>query len=269
MLLVRLLAPDLNESCCLLRPNTFLVLARLGNSTLWYAKAASVGRLRLVYVKFCLRAKANLGHHCITLRPREESHIDLLSGRHLGVMRLNSISIKGVDSWREIAWSISSRVVAHVLSGSWPIWQDSDQWLSLGSNTRDLRTAALAWSFAGCFSSEVAALVLPCEVAKVTPMRNSAIHDLRYLLLANVVCLILFLLYLINFVVRVDGFVWAQNKVFRQIFARHCMRLVRSWGELHDFWLVSDVSLVAMMFRSAKSCIVLADFFLNFLLYHI
>jgi len=47
------------------------------------------------------------------------------------------------------------------------------------------------------------------------------------------------------------------------------MRLIRSRGELHDFWLVSNVSLVAMMFRSAKSCIVLADFFLHFLLDHI
>ena len=159
--------------------------------------------------------------------------------------------------------------MAHVLPGSRSIWQHSDQWLGLGSNARDLRTAALTWSFSGCFSSEVAALVLASEVSKVISMRNLAIYDLRYLLLANVVCLILFLLYLIDLVVRVDWFVRAQNEVFRQIFARHRMRLIRSWRELHDFRLVSDVSLVAMMFRPAKSGIVLANFFLHFLLNHI
>ena len=44
------------------------------------------------------------------------------------------------------------------------------------------------------------------------------------------------------------------------------MWLVVCWGELHYLWLVGDICLVTMMFRSTETLIVLTNLLLNFLL---
>ena len=57
-----------------------------------------------------------------------------------------------------------------------------------------------------------------------------------------------------------------QNKVLRQVLARHGMRLVGSGLNLHDLWLVSDVCFVAVVLGPTEAIIVLTNFLLDFLL---